>query len=310
MQMRSPRMSRRALGRCTGSMTQNTQTLTQALVIGGRGKTGRRVAQRLRNRGVDTRIGSRAAELPFDWEDRSTWAAALRDVQAVYLTFQPDLAVPGSAEKVGGFARLARDSGATRLVMLSGRGEPEAQRSERAVRESFESATIVRSSWFAQNFSEGYLLDPVMSGEIALPAAAAAEPFIDADDIADIALAALIDDRLQGCLFEVTGPRLMTFAEVAEEIARATGRQVRYQPITPDRFSAALLGEHVPPDVVRLLVELFTVTLDGRNAYVTDGVRRALGCDPRDFTEYARMTAASGVWGRQIVGDRTARRPS
>jgi uncharacterized protein YbjT (DUF2867 family) len=288
----------------------NSQRLPKALVIGGRGKTGRRVAQRLRSRGLETRIGSRSAELPFDWEDRSTWAAALHDIQAVYLTFQPDLAVPGSADKVGDLARIARDSGATRLVMLSGRGEPEAQHSERAVRESFESATIVRSSWFAQNFSEGYLLDPVMSGEIALPAGLAAEPFIDADDIADIALEALTDDRLQGCLFEVTGPRLMTFADVAEEIMRASGRQVRYQPITPEQFSAALLDEHVPPDVVGLLVELFTVTLDGRNAYVTDGVRRALGRDPRDFTEYAEMAAASGAWGWRPVADRTGGRPS
>jgi uncharacterized protein YbjT (DUF2867 family) len=183
--------------------------------------------------------------------------------------------------------------------MLSGRGEPEAQRAERAVRDAFVDATIVRSSWFAQNFSESFLLEPVLGGEIALPAGAAAEPFIDADDIADIAVAALTDDRHQGQLYEVTGPRLLTFADVADEITHATGRDVRYMPITASEFATALLDEHVPEDLVRLMVDLFTVTLDGRNAYVTDGVRRALGREPRDFAHYARNVAASGVWDQQ-----------
>lgn len=282
-------------------MTTNTPSQSKTLVVGGRGKTGRRVAQRLMQRGLEAKIGSRSADVPFDWEDRSTWAAAVRDVGSVYLTFQPDLARPGSAAKVGAFARLARDSGVTRLVMLSGRGEPEAQRAERALRDTFAGATIVRSSWFAQNFSESFLLEPVLAGEIALPAGAAAEPFVDADDIADIAVSALTDDTHQGRLYEVTGPRLLTFADVAAEITHATGHDVRYLPITASEFATALLHEHVPEDIVRLMVDLFTVTLDGRNAYVTDGVRRALGRAPRDFAHYARDAAASGVWDQQTA---------
>ena len=282
-------------------MTEHTQTVSNALVIGGRGKTGRRVARRLRDRGVRTRIGSRTAEPSFDWEDTSTWSAALDGVQLVYLTFYPDLAVPGSADKVGDFSRLARDAGVDRLVMLSGRGEPEAQRSERAVRDSFDGATIARSSWFAQNFSENFLLDPVLSGEIALPAGTAAEPFVDADDIAEVAVTALTECGHEGRLYELTGPRLLTFTDAAAEIARATGRDVRYRPITSAQFAAALLDEHVPPEVVDLMVELFAVTLDGRNAYVTDGVREALGREPRDFGEYARETAATGVWDEPVT---------
>lgn len=282
-------------------MTEHTQTQSNALVVGGRGKTGRRVAQRLRDRGVRTRIGSRAAKPPFDWEDTSTWAPALHGVQWVYLTFYPDLAVPGSADKVGAFSRLARENGVARLVMLSGRGEPEAQRSERAVRDAFDSATIVRSSWFAQNFSENFLLEPVLSGEIALPAGSAAEPFVDADDIAEVAVAALMDSGHEGRLYEVTGPRLLTFADAAAEIAEATGRDVRYRPITSTQFATALLDEQAPREVVDLMVELFTVTLDGRNAYVTDGVREALGREPRDFSQYARDTAATGDWDGHVA---------
>jgi len=281
-------------------MTEHTQTQSNALVVGGRGKTGRRVAQRLRDRGVRTRIGSRTAEPPFDWEEPSTWSAALDGIQLVYLTFYPDLAV-GSADKVGAFSRLARDNGVDRLVMLSGRGEPEARRSERAVRDSFDTATIVRASWFAQNFSESFLLDSVLSGEIALPAGPAAEPFVDADDIADVAVAALTERGHEGRLYEVTGPRLLTFADAAAEIAEATGRDVRYRPITSAQFAAALLDEDVPAEVVDLMVELFAVTLDGRNAYVTDGVREALGREPRDFGEYARETAVSGVWDGHVA---------
>ena len=281
-------------------MTEHTQTQSNALVVGGRGKTGRRVAQRLRDRGVRTRIGSRTAEPPFDWEEPSTWSAALDGIQLVCLTFYPDLAV-GSADKVGAFSRLARDNGVDRLVMLSGRGELEAQRSERAVRDSFESATIVRASWFAQNFSESFLLDSVLSGEIVLPAGTAAEPFVDADDIAEVAVTALTESGHEGRLYEVTGPRLLTFADAAAEIARATGRDVRYRGITSAQFAAALLDEDVPAEVVDLTVELFAVTLDGRNAYVTDGVREALGREPRDFGEYARETAADGVWGGSLA---------
>jgi uncharacterized protein YbjT (DUF2867 family) len=292
--------------RCTGYMTEYNQaqhkTLTgKTLVIGGRGKTGRRVAQRLHDLGMEVRIGSRVAEVPFDWEEQATWPAAVDDVESAYVTFYPDL-VSGSAEQIGRFARLAADSGVSRLVFLSGRGEPEAQRAEQAVRDSFGRPTIVRSSWFAQNFSESFLLEPVQRGVIALPAGAVAEPFVDAEDIADVAVAALTDDRHQGQLYEVTGPRLLTFGDVAEEISNATGREVRYSPVTAPQFATALLDEHVPEEFVRLMVELFTVTLDGRNAYLTDGVRRALGREPRDFTDYAKDTAASGIWDRRPAG--------
>jgi len=301
MRLRLSAMFSPATFGCTGSMTENTRTTSRTLVIGGRGKTGRRVAQRLRSLGVEIRIGSRTSGVPFDWEDRSTWAAGLRDVDSVYLTFYPDLAVPGSADKVGAFAGMASTSGVSRLVVLTGRGEPEAQRAERVVRAAFPGATILRSSWFAQNFSESFLLDSVLSGEIALPAGTAAEPFVDADDIADVAVAALMERGHEGRLYEVTGPRLLTFADAAAEIARATGGDVRYRAITSAQFAASLLEEDVPAEVVDLMVELFAVTLDGRNAYVTDGVREALGREPRDFGEYAREAAADGVWSGNLA---------
>ena len=186
-------------------MKDNMTTKT-TLVLGGTGKTGRRVAKRLKARGLPVRIGSRSGEPPFDWEDQATWAPALRNVGSVYISYYPDLAVPGAVTKVGSFAQLAVEKGARRLVLLSGGGEEEAQLGEQAVVDSGADWTIVRSTWFNQNFSEGFLLGQVLSGVVALPAGDVREPFVDADDIADVAVAALTDDRHAGQLYEVTGP--------------------------------------------------------------------------------------------------------
>ena len=266
------------------------------LVVGGTGKTGRRVAARLAARGRPVRVGSRSGQPPFDWEDRATWAPALRDVRAAYVTYYPDLAVPGAADAVRAFVELAVESGVRRLVLLSGRGEDEAQRAEQVVRESRADWTILRCSWFAQNFSENYLVEPVLGGEVVLPAGNVGEPFVDADDIADVAVAALTEDGHAGRLYELTGPRLLTFAEAVAEIAAATGRDIRYVQVSPEEYAAALTQEGVPAEFVWLLNYLFTTVLDGRNAHLTDGVRRALGREPRDFRDYARRTAATGVW--------------
>jgi uncharacterized protein YbjT (DUF2867 family) len=265
------------------------------LVLGGTGKTGRRVAQRLMARGLPVRIGSRSGEPRFDWEDHSTWAAALRGVRSAYVSYYPDLAMPGAAETVGTFAELAVRRGVRRLVLLSGRGEPEAADAEHAVRASGAELTILRSAWFAQNFSENYMLDYVLDGEVVLPAGDVPEPFIDVDDIADVAVAALTEDGHAGRLYELSGPRSLTFAEAVGEIARATGRSIRFQPISIDEFVAAAYRD-VPREFIELLTYLFGEVLDGRNAHVADGVPRALGRAARDFADYARVTAASGIW--------------
>jgi uncharacterized protein YbjT (DUF2867 family) len=276
-------------------MTTTTQTLT--LITGGTGKTGRRVAERLEARGLPVRIGSRSGAPAFDWEDRSTWAAALDGAGAAYVSFYPDLAVPGAAETIEAFTEAALAAGTRRLVLLSGRGEEEAQRAERIVQASDADWTIVRCSWFNQNFSESHFLEPLLAGELALPADGVAEPFVDADDIADVAAAALTEDGHVGRLYELTGPRLLRFDEAVAEIAAAAGRPIRYVPVPLDEFTAGLAAAGVPADVTALLAFLFGEVLDGRNAHVTDGVQQALGRPPRDFRDFARDAAAAGVWG-------------
>ncbi|MBA8880737.1 NAD(P)H-binding protein [Phyllobacterium myrsinacearum] len=277
----------------TSSSISSTKPI---LIVGGTGKTGRRVVERLTAQNVPVRIGSRSGTPAFDWEDRNTWLPVLEGVKAAYITYYPDIAIPGATETVEAFTRLAVDNGVKRLVLLSGRGEHEAQRAEKAFQASGADWTIVRASWFAQNFSENVMLASILAGELALPVGSVGEPFIDTDDIADVVAAALTDDRHIGQLYEVTGPRLLTFAQATAEIASATKRDIRYLTITPEQFSEALTQEQLPPDIVGLLNELFTEVLDGRNEYLTDGVQRALGRAPRDFSDYVQKTAATGIW--------------
>ncbi|WP_433522932.1 SDR family oxidoreductase [Nocardia pseudovaccinii] len=277
-------------------MTNSTSHQRLMLVTGGTGKTGSRVATRLRQAGHPIRIGSRAAEIPFDWADRSTWTPALFGVDAVYVAFQPDLAVPGAPETIRAFTNAAKVNGVRKLVLLSGRGEPEAVACEQIVQGSGLDWTIVRCSFFAQNFSEGAFLEYVLAGEVALPNGDVPEPFVHADDIADAAAAALTEDGHSGELYELTGPRSLTFAEAVAEIAAATGREVAFIPISRTDFVAALTEYQVPADVVSLLDYLFGTILDGRNSKTADGVQRALGREPKDFRDYADETAAAGIW--------------
>ena len=269
------------------------------LVLGGTGKTGRRVVDRLQARDVPVRVGSRDATPAFDWADPATWAPALEGVRAVYISYYPDLAVAGAPEAIAEFTQHALARGVRRLVLLSGRGEAEAQRSEAELQASAADWTIVRCSWFNQNFSESFFLDPLLAGMVALPADGVPEPFVDADDIADVAVAALTDDRHIGELYELTGPRLLTFADAVAEIGRASGRALAYESIPMDAFAGGLAGQGVPADIVEFMRYLFSEVLDGRNAYLTDGVRRAIGREPRDFAEFAREAAAAGTF----VGD-------
>jgi uncharacterized protein YbjT (DUF2867 family) len=268
------------------------------LVLGANGKTGSRVVERLRAGDARVRLGSRSGEPPFDWNDRATWARALEGAAAVYVSYFPDLAAPGAPEAVGALTERAVAAGVRRLVLLSGRGEDEAQKSERMLAEAAGDAewTVVRASWFNQNFSEGYLLDSVLSGDVTLPAGEIPEPFVDADDIAEIATLALTGDGHAGEIYEVTGPRLLTFAEAVAEIGRASDRELTYTRIGVDDLAAGLAEEGVPDEIAGLLRYLFGEVLDGRNAKLTDGVQRVLGRPPRDFADYAREAAATGVW--------------
>jgi uncharacterized protein YbjT (DUF2867 family) len=266
------------------------------LVLGGAGKTGGRVTERLEAMGRNVRSASRSSTPRFDWNDEQTWDAVFDGVTSAYVAYSPDLAVPGATKIIQALTNKAVALGVQRLVLLSGRGEPEAQRCEQIIQNAGVDSTVVRASWFNQNFSEGEFLGLVQSGAITVPAAGVSEPFVDVDDIADVAVAALTESGHDGEIYEVTGPRLMSFAEVADELSIAADRNIEFIPIPKDVFLVGAQEAGANEEMIWLMDYLFETILDGRNAYVSDGVQRALGREPRDFADYARAAAASGVW--------------
>ncbi len=270
------------------------------LVLGATGRTGRRVMHRLAARGLPARAGSRRGTPPFEWHNPAGWDEVIDGTRAAYLCYHPDLAVPGAADIVGAFARAAVDAGMSRLVLLTGRGEDAAQRTESLVRSaaagSPTTVTVVRCSWFAQNFSEGFFRDEVLTGQVAMPVGDVLEPFVDVDDVADVVTAALTEPGHAGQVYEVTGPRLLTFHRAVAEIADATGRFITTVAVPTADYIGASAAAGEPAEVLELMTYLFTEVLDGRNANVGDGVERALGRPARDFTDFARRASAAGAW--------------
>ncbi|MGW5000461.1 NmrA family NAD(P)-binding protein [Streptomyces hydrogenans] len=264
-------------------------TIRTVLVTGATGKTGRRVAERLAARGLTVREGSRSGAVPFDWEAPEGWAAALRGADAAYVNYYPDLAAPGAVQAMGAFGAVAAREGVRRLTLLSGRGEPAAVAAERALREAATGIepTVVRAAFFAQNFTEGLLAEGVAAGELVFPAGDTPEPFVDVADLADVVVETLLSDAHAGLVHELTGPRALTFAEVAAELSRASGRPVTYTPVTAEAYAEVLAGLGLPRPEAEWLAELFATLLDGHNAEPTDGVKRVLGREPRSFARFA-----------------------
>lgn len=267
------------------------------LVLGSNGKTGRRVVERLEKvEHIEIRRGSRNEKIPFDWEKPATWNAVLQDIDSVYITFQPDLAIPSAVDSIQKFTKLATELGVQKMVLLSGRGEKEAQLCEEIVKQNAQNWTIVRASWFSQNFSESFFLEPILAGIVALPRAKALEPFTDADDIADVVTASLLDNKHNGQTYELTGPGLLTFEQAINEIAKASGRNITFQSLTLEEYIQMLREYQVPEDHIWLVNYLFEQVLDGRNAHITSDIENVLGRKAKDFSAYAKETAKTGIW--------------
>lgn len=267
------------------------------LVIGGTGKTGRKVANKLTKAGHKVRIGSRSALPSFDWNDSETWANALQGMDKVYITFQPDLAVPGALEAMEKLTKQAKHCHVKKLVLLSGKGEREAELCEQVVIHSGLDYTIVRASWFNQNFSESFFLEPILEGFVALPQAEVKVPYVDTDDIADVAVEALLHNKHSGKIYQLTGPRTLTFREVIQEISEATRRDIAFTPIALSAYTNVMKEQGVPADFIWLIEYLFTEVLGNpNNAEITNDIEHVLGRPPKDFSEFIRETINAGIW--------------
>lgn len=280
------------------SEAQPPTTEAPVLVLGATGKTGRRIVPRLRAAGRAVRAASRSGETRFDWHDRTTWAPALSGVEALYLV------APEDPDPVVDFVAQAAAAGVRRFVVLSGRGVdvsreaflPGMWRAERAVADAGVDWTVIRANNFAQNFSEDFAHAPLLAGRLALPVGGTAEPFVDVEDIADVAVALLTEDGHSHRVYELSGPRALTYAEAVAEIAAASGRAMRYETVTREQFLAELSTEGVPDALAEELAALFTFVDEGHLSPVATGVRDVLGREPRDFREYVKAAAARGAW--------------
>ncbi|MET9762199.1 NAD(P)H-binding protein [Streptomyces sp. NPDC006372] len=270
------------------------------LVTGATGKTGRRVMQQLTDRGVAARAASRSGEVRFDWADRTSWESALHGVDGMYLV-APDLGSPQAADDITAFARQAAATGVRRAVLVSfpdtgAPGLEHAVAAEQSLGEAGLESTVLRLRWFSQNFSEDFLHDAVLSGDVRLPAGAGTEAFVDAEDIAAVAAITLTETGHAGETYELSGPQAMSFADAVAHIADATGRDIRYTPLTPEEYAAEQRAHGVPEQWVQLTVDLYAQVRAGALASVTDDVAKVLGRPPRTFAQYARSAAAQGAW--------------
>ncbi|MEM6551452.1 MAG: NAD(P)H-binding protein [Planctomycetota bacterium] len=268
----------------------------ERLVIGATGKTGKRVADRLTARGVSFRPGSRRSAIPFDWEDAGTWPAALEGIGSAYVAYSPDLAVPSAHGVIASFVEAAERAGLRRVVLLSERREARAQACEELVKASSLEWTILRPSWFAQNFSEGGFYEAVMGGRVEVPTSGAGEPFVDLEDLAEVAVAALLEDGHAGQTYEVTGPEVLTWEQAVATIADVSGRGVVFEACSAEAFEATLVSAGFPSADAGFVAQLVASILDGRNASVGDGVQRVLGREPRSFEAFCRNAHAQGRW--------------
>jgi len=272
----------------------NTENI---LVIGGTGKTGRRVVEQLNKKGIEPKIGSRNASPSFDWDDKDTWVNTLNGIEKMYVTYYPDLAVPGAKEKIESLTYLAKELGVKKMVLLSGKGETEAEACENIVINSGMDYSIVRASWFNQNWSESFFLDPIISGEVALPMSDVLIPFVDANDIAEVAATVLLDDTYNGEIIELTGPELITFKDIVNIISRVSNRKLNFYDITLEQYVDGMKQMQIPDDVVWLIEYLFShVLTNPKNQLVVNDIERVLGRKAMPFAEYAQETAKTGIW--------------
>lgn len=272
------------------------------LVIGGTGKTGRRVVEGLTNKGHYVRVGSRKNEPTFDWDDPSTYSKALKGMDRAYIVYYPDLAVPGAKDAIKTLTDVALKEGLEKVVLLSGKGEKEAEACEAIVANSGLNYTIVRASWFNQNFSESFLLEPILAGHVALPMPEAAVPFVDADDIADVVIEVLVNDTFNSQTITVTGPRKMTFKEVVDEIAKGSGRELTFEPVSLKDYNHMMRSSGLPEDYIWLFDYLFREVLGNpENQDISNDIQNVLGRKATDFTEFVQKTAATGIWNQPVT---------
>lgn len=267
-------------------MGQGKQLCGTILIIGAGGQTGRKVSQKLDSLGIPHKKVSRTSSFKFDWNDEDTWKGALYGTSALYLNYFPNPALPPAIKHIYKICNLAKELNVKHITLLSERGNEVAKLCESIVINSVESSTIVRASQFYQNFTEGFFNYCIENCTFALPVANIKEPFIDIDDIADVVVASLTDERHKNMIYEVTGPELLSFSDVANKFSEVLGKNIKFTQVSLGEFSLTLNRLGLAQEIIQMFRYLFTVTLDGRNESLSNGVELALNRLPKTFDDF------------------------
>lgn len=279
--------------------------MAEILVTGATGKTGSRVSRQLAARGVTVRAAARTpgaagagiVPVAFDWDDPATHGAAVDGASAAYL-IPPALRLDYVPLMTAFLDRLAA-AGVARAVFLSARGADASddiplRQVELALASSGLQYSIIRPSWFDQNFTEGFVYPGIRQhGVVAVPAGSGKVPFIDAEDIAAVVAETLTGDGHHCQAYDLSGPETLSWAEATEAVAKASGRDIAYLDMEPAEWEAAAIAMGVPPDYAGFLSFLFSAIRQGYDDFLTDGVQRVLGRQPRRFVDWAQDHGAA-----------------
>ena len=264
--------------------------MSTLLLLGGTGKVGRRLAERLEAQGHTARAVGRNSTPRFDWRDESTWAPALDGVDGVFIVG------PGSASdwstRLEHFLATAAEQRVRHAMLLSARGveflpDGAVARAEAALRRGPLAWTIVRPTHFAQNFTEAMFV-PGDDGAFFAPVADGREPFIDVNDIADVAAVALTDEGYDGRILELSGPRAIDFDEAARILSEVSGRAISYVSESDVAHIARLRGQGLPEGYIEWRMAMLRGIASGADAYLSSDVEAVLGRSATSFEEWAR----------------------
>jgi uncharacterized protein YbjT (DUF2867 family) len=266
------------------------------LIVGGTGTTGSRVADQVRGPGVAVRIATRrpsaAEHVRFDWTEPRSHAGVLTGIDAIYLVAPIGVTEPASL--VEPFLATALHAGVRRVVLLSSSAIPEGGTGlgglHRLVRTTVPEWTVLRPSWFMQNFLGDHPVGTAVreSGEIVTATGDGRVAFIDAADIAAVAARALTDEEPHNTSYVLTGPEALSYADTAAIIAGVTGRPIRHRPVGPAELTDRLTAAGYPRDFAELLPGLDVAISTGTEDRVTTTVPELTGRPARSFTDFAR----------------------
>lgn len=268
------------------------------LITTPNGKVGSEVTEQLLEQGHPVRLGAHTVEkaqaafpqaevAPFDFTDEDKARAALVGVEALYLASPGD----SRAEPVKRVIDFAKEAGVKRVVRLSAIGVEASDNPLREVEKYLEASglqyTLLRPSWFMQNYSTTNAESIRTQGAFYEPSGDAKTGFIDARDIAAVAVKALTEDGHHAQAYALTGGHAYDRYEVAAAISQATGKAVRYQEVFEVQFQKGLTSAGVPEGYVALMTGLYQAVRAGHSAAVTDTVEQVTGRAPITLEQFA-----------------------